>query len=125
MLFAYERPLCADSVEKVENIAATKFTQKRADRRIRLRCLVKHLRRPLVEFAPVEAVPHVPKRQAHQRFLENWSRRRIGLFQQNLPIADFAQIPTCLIADVNMLAMTRIELYHHLIEAGARFRQSS
>jgi hypothetical protein len=64
MLFAYERPLCADSVEKVENIAATKFTQKRADRRIRLATfLLKHLRRPLVEFAPVEAVPHVPKRK--------------------------------------------------------------
>jgi hypothetical protein len=31
-----ERPLCADCVEKVENIAATKFAQKRADRRIRL-----------------------------------------------------------------------------------------
>jgi hypothetical protein len=52
------------------------------------RCLLKHLRRPLVEFAPVEAVPHVPKRQAHQRFLENWSRRRIGLFQQNRRKAD-------------------------------------
>jgi hypothetical protein len=51
------------------------------------RCLLKHLRRPLVEFAPVEAVPHVPKRQAHQRFLENWSRHRIGLFQQNPPEA--------------------------------------
>jgi hypothetical protein len=31
-----DRQLLADSVEKVENIAATKFTQKRADRRIRL-----------------------------------------------------------------------------------------
>ena len=53
------------------------------------RCHLKHLRRPLVEFAPIEAVvPHVPKRQAHQRFLENWSRRWIGLFQQNRSSTD-------------------------------------
>jgi hypothetical protein len=37
------------------------------------RCLLRHPRRPLVEFAPVEAVPHVQNRQAHQQFLENWS----------------------------------------------------
>src|SRR4029077_2237728 len=61
------------------------------------RCLLKHLRRRLVEFAPVEAVPHVPKRQAHQRFLENWSRRRIGLFQQNLPEAVIRAWPSSII----------------------------
>jgi len=50
--------------------------------------LLKHLRRPLVEFTQVEAVPHVLKRQTHQRFLENWSRRWMGLFQQNRSKAD-------------------------------------
>jgi CheY-like chemotaxis protein len=33
------------------------------------------------------------------------------------PIADIAQIPACLIADVNMPAMTGIELYRHPIDA--------
>src|ERR1700747_417731 len=52
------------------------------------RCLLKHLRRTLVEFAPVEAVAHVTLSHRLQRFLENWSRRRIGLFQQNRRKAD-------------------------------------
>jgi hypothetical protein len=37
----------------------------------------------LNESAQVEAVPHVPKCQAHQRLLENWSRCQRGLFQHN------------------------------------------
>jgi FixJ family two-component response regulator len=44
--------------------------------------------------------------------------------------ADFLASPrlaetACLIADVNMPAMTGIELYRHLSDAGQRFRQSS
>jgi len=42
--------------------------------------LSKQARRPLKESAPVEAVPHVLKRKAHQRFLKNWSQRRRGIF---------------------------------------------
>ena len=34
------------------------------------------------------------------------------------PIADIAQLPACLIADVNMPAMTGIELYRHLSGTG-------
>src|SRR6476619_1565822 len=50
--------------------------------------LSEYVGRPLNESAQVEAVPHVPKCEAHQRLLENWSRCQSGLFQHNLPLPD-------------------------------------
>ena len=41
--------------------------------------LLDYVGRPVNESAQVEAVPHVPRRRAHQRLLENWSQRRRGL----------------------------------------------
>ena len=57
--------------------------------------------------------------------------RSLGYNVEAFPsAADFLASPrlvetACLIADVNMPAMTGVELYRRLIEAGYGFRQSS
>jgi AraC-like DNA-binding protein len=40
------------------------------------------------ESDQVEVVPHIRKRQTHQRLLKKWLLRRRGLFQHNRPQAD-------------------------------------
>jgi hypothetical protein len=78
----------ADCVEKVENALAAKFAQKRADHRFRLVMPSQTTLEGRNESTKVEAVPHVPKSQAHQQLLENWSRRRGGLFQHDRPFSE-------------------------------------
>src|SRR6516162_5463858 len=71
-----------------QNAESAKFAQKRAEPTLAGDSLSQYVGRLLNESAQVEAVPHVPKRQAHQRLLENWSHLRRGLFQRNRPDAD-------------------------------------
>ena len=68
-----------------------------------------------------------------QFFRESMRRlmRSLGYTVETFPsAADFLASPrlaetACLIADVHMPAMTGLELYRHLIDAGMRFRRSS
>lgn len=52
------------------------------------RCLLECVEGALVETPQIRVVSRIPKRQAHQRPLENRYQRRKGLFRQNRPVAD-------------------------------------
>jgi CheY-like chemotaxis protein len=53
-------------------------------------------------------------RSSHVRYAPKATFSHQNAIGRDGPIADIAQIPACLIADVNMRAMTGLELCQHL-----------